>query len=337
MNLLLSIARPRGSTAAAIPRPRAWRRLTEGHAAVAGCGLWTTGTAGLCVLGLIFGLYPGPCSAEVPAAYVQAAEEQGIPAERLYALAKARSGAALSSGEVRPWPWTVGTGGHLTQFQTREAVYRLAAYYRRRGRAVRIGLLQLDAERFPDLWTALDPRAQLESGARLLSASFKRAGDWDKAIAQLSRDPTSFTPGTAAYAVNWAGYRRFAPLIHNTAARHRLDPALLHAVVAAESNYRPRAKSPKGAQGLMQLIPKTARRFGVTDAGDPAKNMDGGARYLRWLLDVFKDTRLALAGYNAGERAVIRHGYTVPPYRETRAYVPRVLGLYQRFKRQGLG
>lgn len=312
--------------------------MTGGHAAVAGFGLWTTGTAGLYLLGVIFWLcvYPGTCRAEAPAAYVQVARQQGIPPERLYALAKVRSGAALSSGEVRPWPWSVSTGGHVTHFHTRQAAYRAAAYYLRMGRAVRIGLLQLDTRRFPDLWTALDPHAQLQVGAGLLSASFKRAGDWDKAIAEINRDRPSFAPGTA-YAVNWAGYRRFAPLIHNTAARHRLDPALLHAVVAAESNYRPGAKSEKGAQGLMQLIPKTARRFGVTDAGDPAKNMEGGARYLRWLLDVFKDTRLALAGYNAGERAVIRHGYTVPPYRETRAYVPRVLGLYQRFKSQGLG
>lgn len=143
MSFLPSIARPRGSTAAAIARPRAWRRLTEGHATVAGFGLWTTGTAGLC-FGVISWLcvYPGTCRAEVPAAYFQVARQQGIPPERLYALAKAQSGAALSSGEVRPWPWSVSTSGHVTHFHTRQAAYRAAAYYLRMERAMRIGLLQ---------------------------------------------------------------------------------------------------------------------------------------------------------------------------------------------------
>jgi soluble lytic murein transglycosylase-like protein len=97
------------------------------------------------------------------------------------------------------------------------------------------------------------------------------------------------------------------------------------AVVRHESGFDPEARSPAGARGLMQLMPATARRFGVDDPDDPAQNLRGGTRYLRWLLDRYQgDVRLALAGYHAGEGAVARHG-GVPPYRETREYVRRVL------------
>ena len=93
-----------------------------------------------------------------------------------------------------------------------------------------------------------------------------------------------------------------------------------------ESSYDARAVSPKGAKGLMQLMPDTARRFGVSDPFDPEQNVRAGATYLRSLLDLFKgDTRLALAAYNAGENAVIRSGNRIPAFAETQAYVPRVL------------
>ena len=96
------------------------------------------------------------------------------------------------------------------------------------------------------------------------------------------------------------------------------------AVIEAESNFNPRAVSPKNAQGLMQLIPATAVRFGVENVWDPEQNLRGGMAYLRWLLDRFDgDVRLALAGYNAGEQAVHRHG-GIPPYNETQDYVRRI-------------
>ena len=109
-----------------------------------------------------------------------------------------------------------------------------------------------------------------------------------------------------------------------SARQHGLDPLLVKAVILTESAGRPRARSPKGAMGLMQLMPATARRFGVADPDDPAQNVAGGTRYLRWLLDRYGgNVTLALAGYNAGEGAVDRHG-GIPPYRETRHYVRRV-------------
>lgn len=119
-----------------------------------------------------------------------------------------------------------------------------------------------------------------------------------------------------------------AAAIYEIAPTYDLDPAFVLEVVRAESNFNPRAKSDKGALGLMQLIPATAKRFGVKDPFEPRQNLHGGMAYLRWLLDHFEgDLALALAGYNAGERAVKRHG-GIPPYAETRAYVSRILRRY---------
>jgi len=116
------------------------------------------------------------------------------------------------------------------------------------------------------------------------------------------------------------------------ARRHGLDPDLVLAVVGVESAFEPTAVSPKGAQGLMQLMPGTAAALGVEDALDPAENLDGGVRHLGFLLTLYGgDVVRALAAYNAGEGAVARHG-GVPPYRETRAYVKRVLDRYHEAK-----
>ena len=116
-----------------------------------------------------------------------------------------------------------------------------------------------------------------------------------------------------------------ASLVRKLAPQYQLDPELVLALIEAESNFNPRALSPKNAQGLMQLIPATAERFGVRDAWDPEQNLRGGMAYLRWLLARFKgNVQLALAGYNAGEGAVERHG-GIPPYAETRAYVSHII------------
>jgi soluble lytic murein transglycosylase-like protein len=113
--------------------------------------------------------------------------------------------------------------------------------------------------------------------------------------------------------------------VEQAARESGLDAALLHAVIGVESGYAAGAVSARGAIGLMQLMPPTARRFGVADAYDPLQNIRGGARYLRYLLDLFGgDVDLALAAYNAGESAVLRHGRRVPPFRETIEYVRKV-------------
>lgn len=111
-----------------------------------------------------------------------------------------------------------------------------------------------------------------------------------------------------------------------------LDPALIHAVIATESKHNPRAKSNKGAFGLMQLMPATARRFNVKDKNDPKQNIVAGAKYLRELLTLYKgDLKLTLAAYNAGPGAVKKYSNHIPPYRETMHYVPKVLKYYQQY------
>ena len=127
-------------------------------------------------------------------------------------------------------------------------------------------------------------------------------------------------------------------LIGQVAWDHQIDPRFVHAVIKAESNYNPRAISPKGALGLMQLTRQTAQRFGVTNVFNPAENLEGGVRYLRYLLDLYEpvgranQTRLSLAAYNAGEGAVDRFR-GVPPYWETRQYVRRVSELWNRYQK----
>lgn len=129
---------------------------------------------------------------------------------------------------------------------------------------------------------------------------------------------------------------RLSPLIEQVARDQRLQPALIHAVVRAESAYDHKAVSSKGAIGLMQLMPATASRYGVGNAEDPRQNLSGGARYLRYLLGMFEnDLSLALAAYNAGENAVIEYGRRIPPYPETRNYVRKVLAFYDELRAAG--
>jgi soluble lytic murein transglycosylase-like protein len=126
---------------------------------------------------------------------------------------------------------------------------------------------------------------------------------------------------------------RYSKHILDAARVNKLEPALIHAVIAAESGYNPFARSPKGAAGLMQLMPATAKRYGVTNRLDPAQNIQGGARYLRDLVRMFNnDLQLAVAAYNAGENAVVKYGNRIPPYSETMTYVPRVMTYYKKYR-----
>ncbi len=135
------------------------------------------------------------------------------------------------------------------------------------------------------------------------------------------------SPGSFKYSNNFDYH------INERASSSGIDPRLIKAIIKVESNFNPRAVSPKGAMGLMQLMPETARRNGVSDPYDPAENIRGGVKYFKKLTRMFKgDLRLALAGYNAGEDAVVEYGYRIPPYRETINYVDKVLAHYNYLK-----
>jgi soluble lytic murein transglycosylase-like protein len=144
--------------------------------------------------------------------------------------------------------------------------------------------------------------------------------------------PLALAPENSAFSTKVpAG---FLPFIQEASAAYKIPSELIHAVILVESNYNPRAFSPKGAQGLMQLMPATAKRFGNANSWDPRQNILTGSKYLRWLLDYFgDDLELTLAAYNAGEGAVMQAGRKIPKFSETEKYVPKVLSIYNKAKR----
>jgi soluble lytic murein transglycosylase-like protein len=146
--------------------------------------------------------------------------------------------------------------------------------------------------------------------------------------------PAARVAGTPQYAMPSAeAIRKYSPMIESASRTHGVDVALVHAVISAESGYNPVAVSRAGARGLMQLMPDTAKRYGVQNIQDPMENINAGVRYLRDLLTLFNgNLELAIAAYNAGENAVIRYGNRIPPYAETAQYVPKVIGFYRKFQ-----
>lgn len=127
---------------------------------------------------------------------------------------------------------------------------------------------------------------------------------------------------------------QYDKIISKAAGKFNLDVALIKAVIKAESNFNHQAVSPAGAKGLMQLMPRTANALNVEDVFHPENNIEGGARYLRYLLNLYRgNLTLALAAYNAGEGAVAKYNYNVPPYRETQTYIKRVLAFYETFSK----
>ncbi len=136
--------------------------------------------------------------------------------------------------------------------------------------------------------------------------------------------------GTLAYKKFQQNRRALTPLIQRQARESKVDPALVMAVIHAESAYDQYARSHAGAVGLMQLMPATAERFGVSNRTNVTENIRGGTQYLRYLLELFEfNIRLTLAAYNAGESAVSKYGNTIPPYPETQLYIKKVIGYYR--------
>lgn len=158
-------------------------------------------------------------------------------------------------------------------------------------------------------------------GSKLNSRHFRAEALWD-------------------YEVDDPGYRflvnkfdrTFDEQILKTCSEHGVDPHLVKAIIKAESNFNPKAVSPKKAQGLMQLIPATARSYGVKNTFDPISNINGGVKVLKDLLDHFENIQLAVAAYNAGKNAVIKYNNSIPPYPETQNYVEKVMRYYNQLK-----
>ncbi|MEA2176196.1 MAG: hypothetical protein QOD00_3788 [Blastocatellia bacterium] len=170
------------------------------------------------------------------------------------------------------------------------------------------------------------PAAALnKEGATAIKNAHSRADSYVDAQPQriqmsVSKSLDNFTTGDM----------RLDAIIVESATRNKVDPVLVYSLMHQESSFKPRAVSYKGARGLMQLMPGTAARFGVTDIFDPRQNIEGGIRYLRFLLDMFDgDVPLSLAAYNAGEGAVIKYGRRIPPYSETQEYVRRITKRYE--------
>jgi soluble lytic murein transglycosylase-like protein len=168
---------------------------------------------------------------------------------------------------------------------------------------------------------------RLEGGGEI-AVPADRVANWAD-LERQSADNRAAQRKAAQESVRQLPWRRqageFASLIDAAASKHSVDPALLTAMAQIESAFDPRAVSHKGAKGILQLMPETAKRFGVRDVFDASQNIDGGARYLSWLLERYDGrTDLALAGYNAGEAAVDQYG-GIPPYSETQNYVTRVM------------
>ncbi|WP_353619135.1 lytic transglycosylase domain-containing protein [Paracidovorax cattleyae] len=208
-----------------------------------------------------------------------------------------------------------------------------------------------------DLWAYVDERGVTHFAAERIDERYSLFFRGD--VFDSTRDgrstgiglvPPGVAPGATPESARRLAYFDIAPevkrvkhFLRASANRHGLDYELLQAVIATESGFDPQAVSPRGAVGLMQVMPATAERFGVSREAkrsveqkltDPGTNIAAGARYLRHLIDLFEGRLdLALAAYNAGEGAVIRHGYRIPPYRETQDYVRKVLDLYPMAKR----
>jgi soluble lytic murein transglycosylase-like protein len=176
-------------------------------------------------------------------------------------------------------------------------------------------------------------RVQFEADEKALADARAKVEQVARDIAAANRPAPSITDDVLVAGMSsqvWStGNSRIDNLIRQYGTQHGVDPFLIYCLMSQESSFISGATSPKGAQGLMQLMPGTAARYGVTNPYDVAQNIQGGTRYLRDLLKMFNGRiDLALAGYNAGEGAVMKYGNTIPPYDETRNYVRLILKRY---------
>ena len=297
------------------------------------------------VLITLLGLSSGVAArASVPPGYARAAQALQMPAEIAFIAALASRGVRLDDGCFQPWPWTLTLGSVTRRYPNRAEAHAALLAARHQGvTPIKVGLLQLDGRyAVGSLHEILDPATNLSVGLQALQQRYRQRHDWGVAITTLARRFHRF--GVAGFCkpkrrVRAASYpmssrhgqrRHITTLVGQLASRYTIDPALVLAVIAQESAFNPSALSNKQAQGLMQLIPETAQRFGVRNPFDPEDNIRGGIAYLHFLLRHFQgDVALTLAAYNAGEKAVDKY-QGIPPYPETRHYVRRIMAHYPR-------
>ena len=273
----------------------------------------------------------------VPAGYVRAANAVLLAPADAYLTALSRSGVRLDNGCLQPWPWTLTIGAVTTHYLTRaEAHSALVAALSQGKGGIKVGLMQIAARNAGphNLNDLLEPAtnllaglANLHSGAdttlQPLRQRYQRFG-----LAGFCQRGLKLSNSRNQASNKRLRHRPIAELVRHLARPFQVDPALVMAVINQESGFNTAALSTKKAQGLMQLLPQTAHRFGVTDPFDPEDNIRGGIAYLHWLLRHFQgNVALTLAGYNAGENAVDRY-QGIPPYPETRHYVRRIMANY---------
>ncbi len=213
---------------------------------------------------------------------------------------------------------TVALAGAVSAFAQESAHHRLDNFDISNGIRIET-LLSSNAPALKKQTTRLTGKSGTLPGAKNSSARAMPFEAGFRPIMTISKSLDGFTTGN----------NRVDEMIVESGSRNGVDPVLLYAIMHRESAFKQNALSNKGARGLMQLMPGTAARFGVSSIFDPRQNIEGGARYMKFLLHFFGgDVSLALAGYNAGEGAVLKYGRNIPPYNETREYVRRITQRY---------
>jgi len=181
-----------------------------------------------------------------------------------------------------------------------------------------------------EIWGYVDDAGEAHLADRKVDERyrlFKRGNDLNPA--EVSASPSGKLPHARPVRIAASQVAPYRKLVAKAAQENKLDPQLLHAIISVESGYQPGAVSPKGAMGLMQVMPDTGARFGVSQLTNPKENVKAGARYVKFLLGLFDNNLpLVLAAYNAGEGAVQKYNNRIPPYQETQDYVARVLASY---------
>lgn len=263
-----------------------------------------------------------------PAAHAAGQHESRHPHDTMVAVQPVRPGDGRSRG-LRRFPlWK----GRRTQYNQKNIVLSICLLL-----PVATALAAEPAARITSTVRA-DPRTG-RLVRRTVALPLPATGKAARAAAiradqAASREVAAARVGGSAVAVAVQAGGDVNSAVEELARTHNVDPLLVHSVIKAESNYNPAAISPKGAMGLMQLMPGTARRFGVSNTFDVRQNIEAGVKYLKHLQQMFQDNRLALAAYNAGEGAVLKYG-DVPPYRETEEYVYKVGKSYGEALRRG--